>query len=531
MPSSRFTGLYASRFSLAAAILVITFSFCQPSSVLALSWKAPEDAVLYEKGMDCEDRGDYSRSIAAFSELVRKYPDSKWADDALFFIGECLAKQKKYADAIESYKRVVIRSVSPELSADALYMIGDCYVKLDDNANAVMVFETLKKNYSDSIWAADMDKLIARYSPVPRKGINTFSSADTLQLNANSQFSGQDGGSSGSANLGVSGDTGSSSSSTSNGANATMAEASDPNMDSVLYEVGLNFHEKGSYDKAIEIYERINRNFPQSRWIDDVRYMLGEARVARGEYNEALKMYRMVLTGKKAVFHPDAQFMIAECLLTMGQHQEAMDNYRLLITHFPKSDWKIDAMYMIGECCIAMGDFKGAADQFRGLIREFPDSDWVVDVKKALRELGEDIEDKAPLTQKDVEKISASPSWKAHFDLGVKLKNEKRFEEAVVAFQEAGRLNPRTHEPLWGMGLIYTQQEDYTRAVRVLEKAAELDERNPDVLSLLGYVYYLKGDFQKSIEAYKRVIACDPNSKFIRDVNYAIAKVRRKMGR
>jgi len=519
--------------ALVAAIMLFPV-FSDP--LLALSWKAPEDAVLYEKGMDFEDRGDYSRAISSFTDLLNRFPDSKWSDDAQFFIGECLTRQRKYSEAIDAYKKVVIRSLSPELNADALYMIGDCYVKLDDHANAVRVFETLKKNYPESIWASDMDKLIARYSAVRRNALQNElivndSSAEKSQTGTReTKASGkapapveenrepvawtQDSGQSGQEIPAL-----------------KSTDAADPNMDSVLYEVGLNFHEKGAYDKAIEIYERIDSTFPKSRWIDDVRYMLGEARVARGDYARAMESYRQVLTGRKSIFYPDAQFMIAECLLTLGRHQEAMDNYRILIDRYPRSDWKIDAMYMIGECSIAMGDYKAAADQFRSLIREFPDSDWVVDVKKALKELGEEVESKEPVTQKEVEKISSSPSWKAHFDLAVKLKNEKRFDEAVKAFEEAGRLNPRSHEPWWGMGLIHTQQEDYPRAAKALEKAAELDDHNPDVLSLLGYVYYLKGDFEKSIDAYKRVITCDPNSKFIRDVNYAIAKVRRKMGR
>jgi TolA-binding protein len=312
-----------------------------------------EASSLYERGMDFEDRGEYSRAIKFFGRLIRKYPDSKWSDDALFFIGECFGKLGEFKKAIKAYKRVVIQSDSQDLCADALYMIGESYIKLKDNSNAVMVFKALKKNYPDSIWATDIDRQIEKYSIdsiklLQDKEINV--SENDVEILKKENFD-----------------------STNNTDNS--------NMDSVLYEVALNFHEKGLYDRALEIYERIIKNFKNSVWYEDVLYMSGEARVAIGDYEKALKCYELVLKGRKSSFYADAQFMVAECYLTLKNYSEAINNYQILLDIYPLSEWRVDARYMIGECNIALGNFKKAADVFKELIREFPQSDWTINIK------------------------------------------------------------------------------------------------------------------------------------------------------
>lgn len=519
-------------------LLLLAVLAVLPTSGLA----GADDSALYEKAMDLEDRGDYEGSIKVFESLTVRYPSSRWVDDANFFIGECLVKLGKHSEALKYYKKVVVRSKSPDLCADSLYMIGDTYLRMGDRPNAVLVFEALKKNYPRSIWAEDIDKLIDKYSSPassgdPRSPGDGKTRPDKGKAPApGSSREPAQGSAKGPAAVQGLGEAKAGADAADPGRDflvvSSVDSRRDPNMDSVLYEVGLNFHEKGLHEKAIEIYERILEGFPDSKWREDVHYMLGESLVAGGKYREAMEHYGAVLTGKKPSFYPDAQFMVAECYLTLKMYDKALENYRRLVELYPSSDWRIDARYMVGECFVAMGHYREAADVFRELIREFPNSDWIVDVKKALSELGADGGTADELKPRDIKKVEGSPSWKAHYELALQFKNSKRFGEAITEFEEAVRLKPAHQESWWAMGLIHTQEEQYPKAVKALERASELSGgKNPDVLSLLGYVYYLNGDYEKAIEAYKSAIASDPDKKFMRDVTYAISKIQRKMGK
>lgn len=486
-----------------------------------------EAASLYERGMDFEDRGDYNRAIKFFGRLIRKFPHSKWSDDSLFFIGECFGKLEEYRKAIKAYKRVVIQSNSKDLCADALYMIGESYLKLKDYPNAVMVFKALKKNYPDSIWATDIDRQISKFSMDTDKMLATDTAKNKVSNLDSSDISSQQ-------QLGKKQIDLKTKISSSDSINPeyfvvnTNENKENSNMDSVLYEVALNFHEKGLYEKALEIYERIINNFSSSIWYEDVLYMSGEARIAQGNYENALKDYQRVLKGKKPAFYADAQFMVAECFLTLKKYDLAIKNYQKLIEIYPNSEWKVDARYMIGECNIALGNFKKAADVFKELIKEFPKSDWTVNVKQALVELGGKETIELP-GEKEVKRVNKSVSWRAHYDLGLKYKNSKNYKKAIDEFEETVRLNPRFREAWWALSLIYTQDENYNQASKTLEKAAELSKNNPDVFSLLGYTYYLNKEYEKSIDAYKKALASDGDAMFIRDVTYAISKIKRKM--
>ena len=72
-----------------------------------------------------------ARAQEMFEGIVKKAPYSRWAPLAQFNIGQALEKQSKHAEAIAAYQQVVARYPSDAIADDAQYQIG--YVRLKEH--------------------------------------------------------------------------------------------------------------------------------------------------------------------------------------------------------------------------------------------------------------------------------------------------------------------------------------------------------------------------------------------------------------
>jgi outer membrane protein assembly factor BamD len=75
--------------------------------------------------------GEYISALIYFEELLKTYPDTKWADDAQFAIGECYRRQKKWTQALESYQRLLEMSPSEKLARRAQNRIAEVEKQLE----------------------------------------------------------------------------------------------------------------------------------------------------------------------------------------------------------------------------------------------------------------------------------------------------------------------------------------------------------------------------------------------------------------
>ena len=53
-----------------------------------------------------------------------------------------------------------------------------------------------------------------------------------------------------------------------------------------------------------------------------------------------------------------------------------------------------------------------------------------------------------------------------------------KFDEAIEAFNEVLKINPKSSESYCGLGLIYENKKDYAKAKEMYTKTLELDKEN-----------------------------------------------------
>lgn len=90
-------------------------------------------------------------------------------------------------------------------------------------------------------------------------------------------------------------------------------------------------------------------------------------------------------------------------------------------------------------------------------------------------------------------------------NLGLIMLKNKRINEAFDAFQEANKLSPQFHTPLFNMAQIYMEYYQNEKAIEILEKLKEKNQKDIDVLYSLAVLYQRTGNLKKSYAAVSNI--------------------------
>ena len=109
---------------------------------------------LFETAQLDFNRSKFELARMEFEQFLSLFPNSTLADDAQYYIGECLYAMGKYSAAQKAYLKVLEKYPDSELAPSALYSAGICAMKMDDIEGARRYFKQLIKNYPASQEAA-----------------------------------------------------------------------------------------------------------------------------------------------------------------------------------------------------------------------------------------------------------------------------------------------------------------------------------------------------------------------------------------
>ena len=99
----------------------------------------------------------------------------------------------------------------------------------------------------------------------------------------------------------------------------------------------------------------------------------------------------------------------------------------------------------------------------------------------------------------------------ANNTLGVLLRHEKRFDEAINIFERAVTSEPDNVRALNNLSQLLVQENKMDRALQVLEHLETLEPANGIVQNLLGTTYLKVGDMQKALKSLRRSVSLMPN--------------------
>lgn len=112
--------------------------------------EAPGPNELFQIGRDQLTRGGNSAARSAFSDLLRRFPDSELAPDAQFYIAEAFAAEGSAAPADSAYATVVGKYPQSQRAPTALYKRGFLAQTAGRTTAARRLYNDLIRKYPDS---------------------------------------------------------------------------------------------------------------------------------------------------------------------------------------------------------------------------------------------------------------------------------------------------------------------------------------------------------------------------------------------
>ena len=105
---------------------------------------------IYRLAKQAFDQGDFETARQRFQELIKRYPKSKSADNAQFWIGEIYYREKWYEKAIVEYQKVIENYPDGNKVKSSLLKQGYAFYNIGDKDNARLILRELIRKYPDS---------------------------------------------------------------------------------------------------------------------------------------------------------------------------------------------------------------------------------------------------------------------------------------------------------------------------------------------------------------------------------------------
>ena len=113
-----------------------------------ISAKKPlSEEEIYRSAKQAFDQGDSEAARRGFQEFIKRYPKSKNADNAQFWIGEIYYREKWYEKAILEYQNVIEKYPQGNKVPAALLKQGLAFSSIGDQANSKLILEELLRKY------------------------------------------------------------------------------------------------------------------------------------------------------------------------------------------------------------------------------------------------------------------------------------------------------------------------------------------------------------------------------------------------
>jgi tol-pal system protein YbgF len=104
-------------------------------------------AQLYQEGKTAFDGRDFASARESFKAMVIKYPDNPLADDAQYYRGEALYREKQYQLALGELQKVFEKYPGSNWAPEALYRAGEAALNLQWCTDARAYLNVLMRKY------------------------------------------------------------------------------------------------------------------------------------------------------------------------------------------------------------------------------------------------------------------------------------------------------------------------------------------------------------------------------------------------
>jgi tol-pal system protein YbgF len=128
---------------------------------------------------------------------------------------------------------------------------------------------------------------------------------------------------------------------------AAAGQTSNTEYDS--YQNALRVFNARNYDKALQLFSDIVKQYPSGAYTDNCLYWGGECSYAQNDFAKAVAQFNKVFDFKNSSKADDAQLKIGMCYMKMGQSALAKAEFKKLVERYPASEYVPRAQKYLSE--------------------------------------------------------------------------------------------------------------------------------------------------------------------------------------
>jgi len=115
------------------------------------------------------------------------------------------------------------------------------------------------------------------------------------------------------------------------------------------YQNALRVFNARNYDKALQLFSDIVKQYPSGAYTDNCWYWSGECCYAQNDFAKAVSLFNRVFDFKNSSKADDAQLKIGMCYMKMGQSALAKTEFKKLVERYPASEYVPRAQKYLSE--------------------------------------------------------------------------------------------------------------------------------------------------------------------------------------
>ena len=152
----------ASRTVVAAPVPPPSASSAPEASAAVSAGDDKNGAQQYTAAFDLLKEGQYSKSVSAFGSFLKSYPDSKYADNAQYWLGEANYVSRQYKTALDAFQTLIAKYPESKKIPGARLKIGYTYYELKNWSASKDALMQVVKLYPDSSVASKANDRLER---------------------------------------------------------------------------------------------------------------------------------------------------------------------------------------------------------------------------------------------------------------------------------------------------------------------------------------------------------------------------------
>ena len=523
-----------------------------------------DDEEIFQSGFRLFHEDKYADALEKLASLVEGFPQSKYAENAMFLIGDCYFniaqrdKSKRYNTAISAYKSALRSYPDSGKAPRAAFRLGESYQRMNVLHEAEASFRALLNKYPKSEYAPqsqlrmadsiyknnkfrealkEFKRFVTQYPDSEMRKVAEFGIADVYYKVGNFKSAQE--------HYQI--------------AMEKWPEYRKTHLET-LFNIGDSYFQNKEYEKSREAFLRFVNLFPKSDFRNRALNRIGDSLRAQGKTEEALRFYSLAISqypqgkesGKTKLTMADIGIKepglsIPLFIFDYNPYTMPLKTYREISKLFEDSELGNTALLREGLFYLNHGRDGEAVSAFKRLLlsssndflcrtarvhmhdtfikiidKYYKENNFLLVIENYLKNFYPFLKDVA--------------DSKTLFRVGESYQRLGLYKEAVETYKKAQKADKnRRYEDFTTlkMGEIYLLKDDYENAERIFGRFVDRfpkSEYRIDALHYLGDTFYRKGDFQKALDGYISALRGDKKHSRQPLTYYFLANSQEKLG-